>query len=256
MSGIGQVLGDARRGLGIPLDRAAADTGLRETYLSALERDEVDELGLDPAYVRGALRTYAVYLGLDPYALVARYQDTRPDGVRVSAPTRGAARTLAAALTLVVVAVGAFLLGDAMARGSLPAFLDDRTATEPEPAGAAERSEPAGPVAADEPSEAATGDDEESVLAEPGTEALELRLLFTDESWVRVTADGDTLLEGIYPRGAVEAFDASDEIDVRVGVTDAIEFTFNGAWYGALAQRRPGPVDVRCDVADGCRVVD
>ena len=60
--------------MGIPLERAARDTDLRATYLAALERDDAESLGLDPSYIRGTLRTYADYLGLDSRALVARHR--------------------------------------------------------------------------------------------------------------------------------------------------------------------------------------
>jgi cytoskeleton protein RodZ len=76
---VGDTLRAARRGMGFSLQDAAAHTNLRETYLTALENDKVEPLGLDPAYVRGSLRSYADYLGLDATALLARY---RANGAR------------------------------------------------------------------------------------------------------------------------------------------------------------------------------
>lgn len=73
MPGIGHSLRAARRAQGRSLADAAAETRIRESYLAALEEDEFDALGGD-VYVRGFLRLYARFLGLDADALVAEYQ--------------------------------------------------------------------------------------------------------------------------------------------------------------------------------------
>ena len=70
--GIGPALRKAREHRGLTLDEAARDTKLRTDLLSALEDEDFDAL-LGDVYVRGALRTYAQYLGLNPDKVVAAY---------------------------------------------------------------------------------------------------------------------------------------------------------------------------------------
>lgn len=61
--GVGPALARARLLRGLSLEEAARDTKLRADQLTALEREDFDALPGD-AFVRGALRTYAQYVGL------------------------------------------------------------------------------------------------------------------------------------------------------------------------------------------------
>ncbi|MEO8476644.1 MAG: helix-turn-helix domain-containing protein [Actinomycetota bacterium] len=70
--GVGPALRKAREHRGLTLDEAARDTRLRTDLLTALEDEAFDAL-LGDVYVRGALRTYAQYLGLNPDKVVAAY---------------------------------------------------------------------------------------------------------------------------------------------------------------------------------------
>jgi cytoskeleton protein RodZ len=69
---IGSSLREARIRRGFELAQIEADTHIRTRYLKALE-DERFELVPGEAYVRGFLRTYADYLGLDADLFVAEY---------------------------------------------------------------------------------------------------------------------------------------------------------------------------------------
>jgi Helix-turn-helix domain/RodZ C-terminal domain len=69
---IGSSLREARRRRGFELAQVAADTHIRTRYLKALEDERFDLLP-GTAYVRGFLRTYAGYLGLEPELFVDEY---------------------------------------------------------------------------------------------------------------------------------------------------------------------------------------
>lgn len=66
---IGAALNEAREARGISLEQAANDTRISLRFLEALESEEFDELPA-PVYVRGFLRSYANYLGVDPQPLI------------------------------------------------------------------------------------------------------------------------------------------------------------------------------------------
>jgi cytoskeleton protein RodZ len=69
---ISSSLREARRRRGFELAQVAADTHIRTRYLKALEDERFDLLP-GTAYVRGFLRTYAGYLGLEPELFVDEY---------------------------------------------------------------------------------------------------------------------------------------------------------------------------------------
>ena len=70
--GIGPALKKARTHRGKSVEEAARDTKIRAEYLTALERESFESL-LGDVYVRGFLRSYSQYLGLDPDKVVTAY---------------------------------------------------------------------------------------------------------------------------------------------------------------------------------------
>ena len=70
--GVGPALEKARRIRGLSLDEASRDTRLRVDQLTALEVEDFGTLPND-AFVRGALRTYAQYLGVSPDKVLGAY---------------------------------------------------------------------------------------------------------------------------------------------------------------------------------------
>lgn len=261
-SGIGQQLRDARYHKGVTLSDAARDTGVRETHLLALERDELEAIGIDPVYVRGILRTYANYLELDAAGLLARHRSQAeragPVGGRtavgVAVTDRRSSRrrigtVVGAVLMLAIVAGATFavlslrrapedreVLASSGGQGAAPSV----TATEAPPAAASE--------------EASPDSVEVEIPQGPTPEGLTMKLEFTDQVWIRVLVDGENKLEGIMRPGAVTQFTGNDEIELRIGVADAVEFSLNGAWYGNIASGLEGPVNVTCTPETSCRV--
>jgi cytoskeleton protein RodZ len=71
--GIGRALRAARQKQGKSLDTASRETRVRADYLEALELEEFDALGSD-VYVRGFLRSYAKYLGLNHDKVITVYE--------------------------------------------------------------------------------------------------------------------------------------------------------------------------------------
>lgn len=70
--GIGPALQKARRVRELSLDEASRNTRLRVDQLTALEGEDFEALPSD-AFVRGALRTYAQYLGVSPDKVLVAY---------------------------------------------------------------------------------------------------------------------------------------------------------------------------------------
>jgi cytoskeleton protein RodZ len=268
-SDIGHVLRDARHSRGVTLSDAARHTGVRETHLAALERDELETYGIDPVYVRGIVRTYAGYLDLDAAALLARYpvggaqpggrgvRTTAPPGVAAPTRRRGGGRLTATVAGVVLLAV--VLAGATVAVLWWRGGARQPTASEGDPA----TSEPAVAAVATESASAGPSDAETDVggvLDIPqSTEApgeLTMKLEFTDTVWIRVLVDGKNQLEGIMRPGAVTQFTGKDKIELRIGVADAVEFSLNGAWYGNVASTYDGPVNVSCTPDSSCKVTE
>ena len=70
---IGKTLQDARLIKNLSLDTAAQETNIRKTYLAAVEQNDFAALNGD-VFVKGVIRTYGNYLGLDGAQLVEDYK--------------------------------------------------------------------------------------------------------------------------------------------------------------------------------------
>ena len=73
MDELGHILREARETKGLTLEEAQEKTRINSKYLDALENSEYDKLPT-PVHVRGFLRNYARFLGLDPQPLLERYE--------------------------------------------------------------------------------------------------------------------------------------------------------------------------------------
>jgi cytoskeletal protein RodZ len=112
----------ARERKGVDLYRAERDTKIRARYLAALERGDYRELP-GAVYTKGFLRNYALYLGLEPEEILNQWRRERGDAgppqpvIAVPKPIHQPRRGLtfspgivvAALVTLIVIAVGAYL---------------------------------------------------------------------------------------------------------------------------------------------------
>jgi len=88
---IGQLLRQTRESKDLSLADVEAETRIRQRYLNALESGDWDELP-NPVAVRGFLRRYATFLGLDPEELVSQFDEqVTPAASSASLPNDDAA---------------------------------------------------------------------------------------------------------------------------------------------------------------------
>lgn len=85
---IGTILRRARNAKNISLDQAEADTRIRTVYLQALEEDDYDKLPGE-TFLKGMIRTYGNYLGLDGLDLVQQYRASHTGQTRGQMAVQG-----------------------------------------------------------------------------------------------------------------------------------------------------------------------
>jgi cytoskeleton protein RodZ len=79
MGDLGQLLREAREQKGVSLEQVEEATRIRQKFLQALEEGDYGALPAE-TYVKGFLRTYATYLGLDPEEVMAIYEGRQDEG--------------------------------------------------------------------------------------------------------------------------------------------------------------------------------
>lgn len=86
---VGQKLEEARKRKGVSLREVSESTKIRGDYLSAIESGNL-EINLPEVYLRGFVRLYSKFLGLDQDAMVAELDaDLGKSGSRSSKKTLG-----------------------------------------------------------------------------------------------------------------------------------------------------------------------
>jgi len=210
MQSVGEKLRDARLGKNLSLEEVYRATKIHPPVLEALEQDRAHNF-LSFVYIKGFLKTYAQYLGLDAEKLLAEYIDSRkpepprqPEVVLKRRHKRFAKvnlfpiiRTVSVvALAFVFVFYFRFVLRHIFELA--PQAKDRKVKVRVMPAPAVK------------------------------TEDLVLEVKALNACWLRVTADKQELFQGILPKGKRERWQAKEKIELRIGKPEALDVRFNG----------------------------
>lgn len=220
-TGIGRALRAARQHRNKSIDEASRETRVRTEYLEALERESFDALGGD-VYVRGFLRSYAKYLGLNHDKVMAAYERAYARPKTAPAPVErspGVAPTEAVILTerprpswLLAALVAVVGLAAAGAMG-----LFDRDSAVPESSTIVKP--PAVPIT---------------------SRRVEVGLVAHQEVTVGLVLDGRTLRPITLEEGEARSFEADEEISVWVSEGgNTVDLSVNGQPVRAGQRRAP-----------------
>ncbi len=251
--GIGERLRNAREARGWSLPDVSELTRIRATFLQALEEEQFDRLP-GRTYLKGFLRTYANTLGLDPDELFDAYHlefemPAQPivGAHSVEVPIRPAAWpspfrrmiTGAAALALVVLLFLGYIGYQQLRRFAAPVSRPDVTAQPPpQPS----RPTPAPPVAEPAPAQipppARPRPPETPGPVASSAAPLTVVLRITEESWIRILADGRRVFQGVIAAGVERTWTAQSELTVRVGNARGVSVEVNGQPVQPPSRRR------------------
>jgi len=261
---LGVWLRQAREARGSTVEEVSAATRIRARLLDALEAGDFAAFPGGDVQVRGFLRLYARYLGLPPDEALARY-DAEIEGVEpvlprapaerrpslpARAPTRplelhppvatpppppstmGLDRLMIAGVVLIVllaaITAAGFILSRNAGRGAAATVATQETTTAPAPA-----------VAGVPPTTPATLT---SPIVTPTFPAnpqgvVELLLEATEHVWVRVTADGQQVFEGMMAAGQTAPWSGQQQVAVDTGNGAGLRVTVNGQSQGTMCGR-------------------
>jgi cytoskeleton protein RodZ len=270
MPALGDRFRSAREARGLSLSDVSEQIRIRSIYLAAIEDENWSAIGA-PVYVRGFLRTYARFLGLDPEEVVASFNgEIPPPGIpwppggvteAQSAPEPARGRRSAGYLIWIAGIVAVLLVGfvvynevsmhqqaETVASTAAPS-----AAPSPLPSNA---SPPAGPASAESSPAAlaaASGPPSPSPCPSPSPGAAPspcpspsisaeqiaalgpqtLAIVLTAPSWLRVTVDGSVSMEGTFAAGTAKAFHGKAAV-VRVGNAGGVRIYVDGKDVGKL----------------------
>jgi cytoskeleton protein RodZ len=225
---LGERFRAAREARGLSLSSVADQIRIRSVYLAAIEEGNWTTIGA-PVYIRGFIRTYARYLGIDPEEAVAAFNRTQPaappppqtrgDEPEAREPSARRGSLLVWIAGTVAVLLIAFVVYNELTMR--------RAAT----------------TALASPPGAATGvPSAATVAAKPSPKALpvadganSLALVLSATSWLRVTVDGSVSMEGTFPAGTSKTFHGKNAL-VRIGNAGGVEIYVDGKDLGKLGK--------------------
>ena len=227
MPALGDEFRSAREARGLTLSDVAEQIHIRSVYLHAIENEEWGSIGA-PVYVRGFIRTYARFLGLDAEGAVSRFNQAVPpekppyavapvsiEDRERSGPSVWAIGGVLVALVLVgFVAYGWWSYAQGTARRPLASVTTSAGGVQPGAPGRGSQSRvpvPAAPIAAPSPAP-----------------HHQLAIRLTQRSWLRIVVDGKNQIEGIFPAGTTRTFTGT-VADVRVGNAGGVTVSVNGS---------------------------
>jgi cytoskeleton protein RodZ len=242
MSSLGDEFRVARETRGLSLSDVAEHLHIRSVYLQAIEDEDWAVIGA-PVYIRGFIRTYARFLGIDPEKAIEAFNQVVPStpptkqwssAVDLSGTVARRRPSIflwvAGVIALALVAYVGYGYSQLKptARSAAPpvvptAVADGTAAARPPgapPAGAPPPPPPPPPAPAPAPPAAAP-----TPAPHPTRPTVRLRL--TELSWLRVDVDGNTVLEGEFPPGTTRDFHGK-RVKLLIGNAGGVEVTAPG----------------------------
>jgi len=250
MPGLGDEFRAAREARHLALADVSDQIHIRSVYLQSIEEEDWAAIAA-PVYVRGFIRTYARFLGMDPEGAVEAYNADMEDAEREAdgpvrvAPARSRGPSiwiwLAAAAAVVLLCFVGYSYYQLQTTGAAasPAPAEDlggsAAPASPEGSPEASGSEAPGAAAVASP-ESTTGD----LVSTPGPSpsasplvAATLEVNVTDRAWVRVDVDGRRQMEGIYPAGTIKSFRGKTAY-IRTGNAGGVTLVVDGKSLGKM----------------------
>jgi cytoskeletal protein RodZ len=236
MTSLGQELKQQRESRNISIDEMASSTKIVGRYLEALEQDRFDTMP-GGFFIKGIIRTYARYVGLDEAEVLAKYREAGlleepvkprpaeagPTAARSKSALAGKSKTVV--WLFVVAAVFLLLVVVTLALRSrrprpAPKAAKPAAAAVTQTQSAPPREEPK-----QEPPPAPVA--KEAVHEE--WKGLTLNMSFQEETWIQVYADGALTVSGLFPAGGKARAVAEKEILIGVlGNAGGLSYELNG----------------------------
>lgn len=247
MSNIGERIKKIRLEKGLSLEDVHKKTKIHMNILKAIEEDSL--VNFSPIYIKGFLKIYCNFLGVDVKDFVSDYKENRPvvqvpqpeanpqvslknpdasfDFSKILSKAKTAALILAVLfLTILVFRLGKFVFSKV---GSLlPKHKQTAVLVNPKQ----ERKNIALPA-----QKTREQIQTPKVKALPALSDIRLGIRAKDDCWMQVKIDSKTIFQNILKRGRFESWKAKDKIELSLGNAGVVELEVNGKLISTLGRR-------------------
>lgn len=233
---VGKKLKDLRLAKGLSLEEVHKATKIHLNILQAIEEDSL--VNFNPVYIKGFLKIYCKFLGVEPRDLIADYKEERavikhaadthkgeyPSLKMLSLgsfPFKAARAKLKTALPIVLIAIFIFGLF------SLGRFISSR------PRRSANKGASAASAAQKQESKSIDAGTHKAAAAKTITLVIHAR----ENCFIHVKADGRVIFQNILRKGRSESWRAQDKIELSLGNAGVVELEVNGKRISSLGRK-------------------
>jgi cytoskeletal protein RodZ len=221
----GDRLKKARLEKGLSLEDVQKKTKIHPHVLEALEQDST--LSINPVYLRGFLKIYCQFLGLDPQEFIKDIKKSPQDylpkakeaaakpALKVSTPQPDLKIIKKAVVVLIAIVLLFFLFKLSRGWHFKHKAAKEQKISSGEAAKTAVKQETA-----------------HAVSSEP-----RLNIHARENSWLRVRVDGNTVFDGVLKKGQSVNWRGTDKIELNIGNASGIDLDVNGKTISPLGKK-------------------
>lgn len=233
MQTIGAQLKSAREAKGFSLDDVHRQTKIHKKVLMAIEEDRTDAV-LNPTYIKGFLKKYATFLGLDGNAITEEFTslhtqapqqvlmiETEDEKAEKESFRKWTVPLIVASIAVVGLAFIIYLSLDLL--NIINKKPTNGTTVKSEVTTVASKPKP---IDYDKP----------AIPPVPRSEKLKLTIKANEDSWMQVKSDTEVIYQNILKKGSAETWVANDSIDLWVGNARGLDLDLNGRKLGSPGQ--------------------
>lgn len=239
METIGERLKKVRLEKGRSLEDVHRDTKIHFNVLRALEEDSL--VNYNPVYIRGFLKIYCHYLGVNPDEFIIEAKKSKPPVEAISEvkkqllpdnkppvfiPAAGAfLKFIRGKIKIIIgIVIIFFLLTGVFKIGKFMILKIGQWSKRPKTEAAAKTSK--------EHTIAVKTEDKVNVSS-----GIKLTIRAKDNCWMQVKSDGKNIFQGILRKGRVEGWKAKERIELSVGNAGVLELEVNGKIISSLGRK-------------------
>jgi transcriptional regulator with XRE-family HTH domain len=203
----------------ITLDELSKATKIRKFYLDAIERDEYKLLP-GGSYLKGFVRSYAKYIGIDPDDTILRLESYLKQYEAKKTPVPVKQTIKKSTGIYIIVAIAGILILIALA-GVMKKEKKIETVKEVKKTEIVQKKEPVVTVQPETKTDVLSPEQQKN-------EKLRLTIKAKEKTWVMVKRDNEKPFDVILWEGDVANWYAEERISLRIGNAQGVEITYNG----------------------------
>lgn len=233
MQTVGQTLRSEREKKGLSIKEIETAISIRALYINAIEEDDYSVVPGE-VYLKGFIRNYSNYLGLNGQQMVDSYRQSQapavpentnvvPDIVENLGTEKTTENSNKSGKWLIISLLAVFIAGSMWwLLGSQNPSQEPQAAKQTQPSPTTPSQPTPTPAQSTSPTQ---------------TSPMIIVAKYTDKCWTSVTADGKQIYEGTPQKGDTITWQAQKNITIKAGNAGGIDIVSNGQPLGSLGAK-------------------